>query len=132
MAISSIRNLKPTKCPYCNSEVKLIYIGKSAKCESGYIYKCLGCGARVSTFPKDKDIAVGTLANEETGKLRIEVHKLFDRFWKNNKERTECYKKLANELGIEESECHIGYFQKDMLLKAQQILLKWWRDKYDI
>ena len=131
MAISSIKNLKPTKCPYCNSDVKLIYIGKGIKCESGYIYKCVNCNARVNTFPKDKTIAMGILATKEMGEMRIKVHRLLDKFWKNNKQRQECYQRLAKELGIEESETHIAYMDMETLLKAEQILLKWWREKYD-
>jgi hypothetical protein len=74
---------------------------------------------------------MGTLANKETGEMRIKVHRLFDKFWKNNKERHECYQKLAKELGLEESESHIGMMNMEILLKAEQILLKWWREKYD-
>ena len=131
MAISSIKNLKPTKCPYCNSDVKLIYIGKGVKCESGYIYKCMGCNARVNTFPKDNDIAMGILATKEMGEMRIKVHRLFDKFWKNNKQRQECYQRLEKELGINESDCHFAYMSLDLLNKTEQILLKWWREKYD-
>ena len=109
----------------------MIYIGKGIKCESGYIYKCMGCGARVNTFPKDTDIAQGILATKEMGEMRIKVHRLFDKFWKNNKERQDYYKKLANELGIEESECHFAYMSLETLQQCEQILLKWWREKYD-
>lgn len=133
MPISLIKNLKPTKCPYCNSEVKLIYLGKGEKCESGYIYKCMNseCGARVGTFPKDTDIAMGVLATREMGEMRIKVHRLFDKFWKNSKQRQKCYQRLAKELGIKESDCHFAYMSLDMLKQSEQILLKWWFEKYD-
>ena len=119
-------------CNLCGGVVKLIKVKKSDRCKSGYIYRCTKCGASVGTFERDTDIAMGILANKETSKMRTVVHKLFDRFWKNNKERHECYQKLATELGIEESECHIAYMDYETLIKAETILLRWWREKFDI
>ena len=38
---------------------------------------------------------------------------------------------IAKELGINESDCHFAYMSLDLLNKTEQILLKWWREKYD-
>lgn len=125
----SIKNLKPTKCDICGGVVRLVKTNKGA---SGYAYVCESCGARVGTFPKDTDIAMGLLADKETSTMRVKVHRLFDRFWKNNLQRKQMYQKLAIELGINESECHFAYMTLETLQQCEQILLKWWREKYDI
>ena len=125
-----MKPLKPTKCDVCGGVVKLVKT--SAKnSASGYIYLCTKCGASVGTFKHDKDIAMGTLADKETSQMRIKVHRLFDRFWKGNRTRKNNYRKLASELGIAEEDCHFGLMDMETLKKAEQILLKWWREKYD-
>lgn len=121
-------DIKPKKCPICGGVVKLV---KSTAYKSGYMYECESCKARVGTFKKNPDIAMGTLADSETRKKRLEVHKLFDRFWKRSKGRTHLYYELAKELGVEYSDAHFGTMNMEQLLKAEQILLEWWRKKYD-
>ena len=96
------------------------------------MYSCDNCYAQVGTYPKNKDIAMGTLADSETRKKRMEVHRLFDRFWRSNSGRSRTYTKLANELGIDKELCHFAYMDMETLNKAEQILLKWWKEKYDI
>lgn len=91
----------------------------------------MNCGATVGTFKKDTDIAMGLLADKETSQMRVKVHRLFDRFWKGNKTRKRNYQKLANELGIEEENCHFAMMDLETLKRAEQILLKWWLEKYD-
>ena len=127
----SMKIYRPTKCNICGGKVVLKRVDKS-KCKSGYIYKCLKCGATVGTFEKDTDIAMGNLADKETAQMRKVVHRLLDRFWKNNLQRKQVYQKLATELEIAESECHVAYMDKDQLIKAEQILLRWLREKFDI
>lgn len=118
----------PTKCNICGGKVSYL---KSSKYKSGYMYSCDKCHAQVGTFPKNKDIAMGILADSETREKRIKVHRLFDRFWRKNCGRSKRYKQLAAELGIEEQYCHFSLMDLDTLNRAEQILLKWWRDKYD-
>lgn len=118
----------PTTCNLCGGHVSLI---KTKKYRSGYMYSCDICRAQVGTFEKQPDIAMGILADSETRKKRVEVHKLLDRFWRSQSGRTRKYHKLAEELGINENDCHIAYMDLATLEKAEQILLKWWREKYD-
>lgn len=75
---------------------------------------------------------MGILGNAETRKKRIEVHRLFDRFWRKQTYRRRLYKRLAFELGIAEEDCHFALMDTEMLNKAEQVLLKWWREKYEI
>lgn len=118
----------PTKCPICGGKVSYL---KSAKYKSGYMYSCDNCHAQVGTSPSDKQVAMGVLANSETRKKRLEVHRLFDRFWRGNTTRKKNYSKLAEELGISEECCHFAYMDLETLKRAEQILLKWWLEKYD-
>lgn len=118
----------PTICPYCGGKVSLV---KTSKYPSGYMYSCDNCHAQVGTYKKEPTLAMGTLADSETRKKRLEVHKLLDRFWRSNLGRGKAYTKLANELGIEKEQCHIALMDLQTLNKAEQIILKWWREKYD-
>lgn len=119
---------KPTTCPICGGQVSY---NKNPKYQSGYCYHCEQCHAQVGTFKKDPDIAMGTLADYETRKKRVEVHKLFDRFWRGEKTRKKNYQKLGEAIGLEPDKCHFGSMNLDELERAEQVLLKWWREKYD-
>lgn len=118
----------PTVCPICGGKVSYL---KSPKYNSGFMYSCDNCHAQVGTYPKSKDVAMGIIADSKTREKRLAVHKLFDRFWRGNTTRRNNYQKLAVELGISEELCHFGYMDYETLCKAEQILLKWWRSKYD-
>lgn len=120
---------RPKKCNICGGKVAY---QKNSKMKSGWCYRCESCGAMVGTYPKRPTVALGTLADTETRKKRIEVHKLLDRFWRGSATRDKLYEKLATELGIEKENCHFAYMDLEMLNKAEQILLRWWREKYDI
>ena len=119
----------PKVCSICGGKVSYL---KSKKYPSGYMYSCDNCHAQVGTYLHDKTIAMGTLADSETRHKRLEVHKLLDRFWRSNKGRSKKYEKLAAELGIPVENCHIAYMDLETLNNVEQILLKWWREKYDI
>ena len=118
----------PNKCPICGGKVSLV---KTNKYKSGYMYSCDKCHAQVGTSVKDNKKPLGTLANSETRQKRIEVHKLFDRFWRSQNGRKKRYQKLAAELGINEEECHFAKMDLPTLNKAEQTLISWWREKYD-
>ena len=119
----------PKVCNLCGGKVSYL---KSRKYKSGYMYSCDNCHAQVGTYPNDIEVALGILADSETRQKRLEVHKLLDRFWRSSQGRTKKYEKLAEELGIPVENCHIAYMDINMLNKVEQILLKWWREKYDI
>ena len=122
---------KPTKCNLCGGKVIYNQASKE-KSVSGFVYYCTECHAWVGTYPHDKEIAYGPLANFETRKMRAEIHDWFDKLWKNHNERQAMYQKLANELGIPVDECHFGQLSDDDLQRAYTIVKKWWWEKYDI
>ena len=121
---------KPKVCNLCGGEVIYNKADKS-KSVSGYVYYCTNCHAWVGTYPHDKEIAYGTLADHETRKKRAEIHDWFDKLWRNHSERVVMYERLARELGIEKEMCHFGMMQSEMLDKALEIVKKWWIEKYD-
>lgn len=117
-------NKRPTTCNLCGGKVKYVSNAEiyGRQYGSGFAYLCTKCGAYVGTHkPRPKD-ALGLLANAEMRKLKIECHDLFDLRWNDHKERSKQYKWLAEQLGIPVSECHFGWFDTPMLLKAKQIL----------
>lgn len=111
-------------CNICGGEV--IYTSNAdiygRKYGSGKCYLCTECKAYVGTHkPRPKE-ALGLLANERMRKGKIKCHGLFDKMWKTSSERRNLYKWLEGELGIESCECHFGYFDIELLLKAHKIL----------
>lgn len=119
----------PKTCNICGGKVDLI---RTTKYKSGYMYSCNECHAQVGTFELNPDMAMGLLADSETRKKRLEVHRLFDRFWRTNSGRKIEYQKLAKALGISEDECHFALMDMEMLKKAEKYLIQKWREKYDI
>ncbi len=115
----------PTVCPYCNSPV--IFTSNAAiygkQYGNGMCYKCVNCDSYVGVHT-GTNVPLGILANKELRKLKKECHALFDPIWQNNKniKRTDAYKMLAKLLDIPISECHFGWFDKEMLCKAKEIL----------
>jgi len=60
---------------------------------------------------------MGTPADAETRRARMDAHRAFDRIWKSvpagkgrSRARREAYRWLAGQLGIETDACHIGMF----------------------
>lgn len=95
-------------CPYCelqatwieNSAVYGINLGKSYMC-----YLCLKCKAYVGCHNNSK-WPLGTMANKELRKKRIEAHNILDWFWKSGRyKRRQVYKQLKLVFG---KEIHIG------------------------
>jgi len=117
-------DLHPTKCNLCGG--KVIYTSNDKiygkQYGSGYCYLCTCCGAYVGTHKPYPKVALGILANSEMRELKMKAHSLFDEEWRDNSRRTWKYHWLAERLGIPFRECHFGYFDKDMLLKAINIL----------
>ena len=119
--------LQPTTCNLCGGNV--IYTTNDRiygkKYGSGYCYLCTACGAYVGTHrPRPKE-ALGILANERMKKGKRTCHEIFDKLWKNGRERRGLYAKLAEEMGIPVEMCHFGYFDMEQLKRAYKILKKW-------
>ena len=118
----------PKVCNICGGKVKFNKCSKE-KSRSGFVYYCTNCYAWVGTSPKNPDEALGELANKEIRGMRVELHRWFDKLWKNHEERAKYYDKLAAALG--KSECHFSQMTMEELKKAEEIVKKWWLEKYD-
>lgn len=130
-------NLRPKVCNICGGKVEWVPLqkvyGRFLKYgeKSGYCYHCKNCGATVGTHVSDPKEAFGLLADDTMRDLRQRNHAMFDKFWRNKAERSKYYDKLAEEMGIPPEECHFSWFSVEELEKSYQIMLKWWREKYD-
>jgi len=111
-------------CPYCKKEAqwvenKEIYgsnYGKSYMC-----YLCKDCNAYVGCHNNSR-FPLGTMANEELRRWRIETHKHLDRLWKDKIfTRRQVYRMLETVFG---KEVHIGEADinmcKNILRKLQK------------
>jgi len=69
---------------------------------------------------------LGILADGRLKNLKVQCHDLFDYFWKSNKmSRAQAYVEMAARLNIPADECHFGWFDEEMLLRAKEILKVW-------
>ena len=116
--------LNPT-CPYCGKLSELvkgnvIYSGRRDLWDKTF-YLCAPCDAYVGCHPNSVN-PLGRLANEELRKAKMLAHRAFDPMWRDgNLNRRTAYCWLAERLGIEEKECHIGMFDVDMCKKVIQV-----------
>jgi len=121
----------PTTCPNCGAEVKLV---KNSEIYNGrefgkwpYAYLCVdreNCNSYVGLHP-GTDIPLGVLADDATRLARRKAKEYFQPLWRGKRtrfrERTEAYQWLADELGIPFEECHFGWFDEDMAVRAERI-----------
>lgn len=102
--------MQEVKCPYCGGNAvsttgKHVYPHRNDLTEKLF-YICMPCLAFVGCHPGTKK-PLGTLANSELRKMRLEAHKTFDPIWKEKlMSRTEAYLWLGDKLN--KKEVHIG------------------------
>ena len=116
----------PKVCIHCGYEV--VYTSNSEiygrEYGNGKCYLCRNCKASVGVHT-GTDIPLGILATKELRELKKKAHSSFDPIWKSKKKyRWQCYRELSIKLDIDLKECHFGWFDKEMLLKAINILEK--------
>lgn len=112
--------VKAKVCPYCNSGTRKTtqteiygreFNGRTVYCCKKYPK----CDAYVGSHRDGTPL--GRLANENLRLLKIQAHNNFDKLWRKAQRirgygdwRTEAYKWLSNEMGIEFKYTHIGMF----------------------
>ena len=116
----------PKKCDVCGSE-KVRYTtndeiyGKIYR--NGGCYLCDSCGAYVGVHDTKDKIPLGRLATKELRELKMQCHSKFDPLWQQyGFKRQDCYGFLAMKLDLNFRETHFGWFDKEYLLKALDIL----------
>lgn len=77
-----------------------------------HFYLC-GCGAYCGCHP-GTTAPLGHPCGPETRRARSAAHATFDPIWKRGEmSRAQAYKWLADTLGIDRAECHIGMMTAD-------------------
>lgn len=103
------------KCPYCGSQALLrpaAVVHKHAA-PSEKVYICARyptCDAYVSAH-RESLLPMGTLADKSLRQKRRQAHIALSRLWEQGlMTRKEAYRWLQVQLGLPESEAHIGHF----------------------
>lgn len=119
-------------CDYCGQPAPLItgkelYPHRPDLWEKRF-YRCDPCDAHVGCHPPatargggigDGSVPLGRLANAELRRVRSAAHAAFDPIWqRQGMSRRDAYLWLAQELGIDPQECHIGMFDLDQCRAA--------------
>ena len=109
-------------CPYCHKKAMMVtgatmYPHRS-DLHSKYFYLCRPCQAHVGCHP-GTTVPLGILANQALRRARSAAHAAFDPMWKGKSmKRKEVYQWLADGLGINVADCHIGAFDLQMCQKV--------------
>lgn len=111
------------QCPYCGGAAELVDSVEVYKVQTyGKIWLCRPCVAYVGVHRKS-GAPLGTLADRETRRLRIELHALIDPPWKRKLvSRTEVYAVLRKELGMDEEDCHVSRWDAETCRRVKPII----------
>jgi len=115
-------------CPYCDTPAALVEHGDDLypyRRDFGHLWACR-CGAYVGCHP-GTILPLGRLADNDLRAAKKLAHAVFDPIWqvgiKNNFKardaRREGYAWLAERMGIDASQCHIGWFD---LAQCQRVI----------
>lgn len=105
------------KCPYCGSRAFLrpasVIYGAKASDPTAPYYVCAhypACDSYVAAHRRTR-LPMGTLANAQLRRKRIQAHAAFDRLWKDGlMNKRQAYLWLQAKLDLPEQEAHIGRF----------------------
>lgn len=123
------------KCPYCGNDAELtigykVYPHRLDLADLK-VWACFPCDAWVGTHKNSPTHApLGRLANAELRKAKMAAHAAFDPWWKSGRmTRREAYKKLAELMGMDPKDAHIGMFDVEqcktvVLLSTPQVLFQ--------
>ena len=128
-------------CPYCGKEAKLvggdIVYPHRSDLKSKKFWHCEDCSAYVGTHGNSKKAQpLGRLANKELREWKQKAHSVFDPLWKRKIEKDGCsktkarkagYKWLAEQLGVEVKDCHIGMFDVEGCKKVFYLCLPYFK-----
>ena len=113
----------PKICPFCGGKIE--YTSNSViygrEYGNGKCYLCKSCDAYTGVH-NGTNIALGIIANKEMRKLKKKCHEIFDKLWKNNKQRNDLYYRLSKLMNIDRKHCHFGHFDTEELKQALEIL----------
>lgn len=103
--------MKPI-CPYCANVSELVsgnvVYPHRKDLHAKPFWRCEPCGAYVGCHP-NTERPLGRLADAQLRKAKMRAHAAFDPIWKLRKmNRSSAYHWLSKQLGIPQSETHIG------------------------
>ena len=112
-------------CLECGSASHTLWNGRRAYPNRPDLFSKLfwfcECGAFVGCHPGGKK-PLGAPAGKATKRARMEAHEAFDRLWKGKQMgRSEAYRWLAGQLGIEPRECHIGHMTAALARRTVEV-----------
>jgi hypothetical protein len=125
------RLLTAPVCPYCgaNSEHvdgKVVYPHRPDLAEKRF-WLCRPCDAYVGCHDGTPE-PLGRLANAELRKMKSAAHSAFDPLWRDgHMKRSAAYKRLAEHLGLDSEQCHIGMFDVAMCAKVIAFSKEGWQ-----
>lgn len=124
-------------CDYCGASAERV-TGREVyphlpDLAGNVIYRCLPCGASVGCH-HGTDRPLGRLANAALRRAKRDAHAAFDPLWKAKMRRDVCSKKkargagyawLAEQLGIDQSRCHIGMMDEETCRRVVEVCSRW-------
>jgi hypothetical protein len=116
-------------CPYCRGPAPLV-TGREVyphrpDLYAKPFYQCAPCGAYVGCHPGTTR-SLGRLADAPLRAAKARVHAMFDPLWKSGRiSRSSAYARLADAIGIQPRECHVGMFSLDLCNRAIAALSRW-------
>ncbi len=120
-------------CPYCGSETKLVDSSIIYRRSYGPAWVCArypSCDSYVGCHPGTEK-PLGRLANKELRDAKMAAHAAFDPIWRTpsisrtpRQMRHVAYRWLADRLGINPKQCHIGWFDAEMCRRVVEVCAK--------
>lgn len=113
-------------CPYCGKVSELVnggvvYPRSGSALKAKNFYRCIPCDAIVGCHP-GTTVALGRLANAPLRQAKMAAHSVFDLKWRcGGMKRKEAYGWLAEKLGIDRKECHIGMMDMEMCQRVVEV-----------
>lgn len=119
-------------CGYCGKETEAIDSKEIYGKHYGLARICRPCNAYVGCHD-GTDKPLGRVANKELRRWKQEAHRWLDPLWKakmargtkKGKARGAAYRWLADCMGIEAKDCHIGMFTLEQCKLAVKIIRSW-------
>lgn len=112
------------KCPYCERDAELatgaVIYPRRPDLDHKLFWRCQPCDAYIGCHP-GTSTPMGRMANADLRQAKQNAHAWFDRIWMSREmSRKKAYRWLADELGIEAKNAHIGMFDLDRCRLAVQ------------
>ena len=122
-------------CPYCNKRAQLVsgsdVYPKRQDLKHQSFWACLPCGAWVGCHKEvTGNIPLGTLANADLRKARIDAHAAFDPIWRDgHKRRKRAYSWLSKQIKVNPDDCHIGSMNLEQCEQVVRVCIRYFNQQ---